>query len=65
MADTGRTPMAKLKGRLKWWWLRKVVLRAWSAQNWRKGYKFGWVQRFRCCDHTTPCHYGWCGEGDR
>ena len=38
--------------KLRWKW--------WSVQNWRKGYKFGPIQRFRCCDHTTPVHYQAC-----
>ena len=38
--------------RLRW--------KAWSVQNWLKGYKFGPIQRFRCCDHTTPVHYRNC-----
>jgi hypothetical protein len=37
-----------------------LKLRWWSLQNWFKGYKFGPVQRFRCCDHTTPFHYQSC-----
>jgi hypothetical protein len=37
-----------------------VKFRWWSLENWRKGYKFGPVQRFRCCDHTTPHHYPSC-----
>ena len=43
--------------------LHKAKWKVWSWQNWRKGYKFGPIQRFRCCDHTTPFHYGWCAEG--
>lgn len=35
----------------------------WSIENWRRGYKFGPVQRFRCCDHTTPYHYANCEVG--
>ena len=38
----------------------KVRLHWWSARNWLKGYKFGPVQRHRCCDHTTPYHYPGC-----
>ena len=36
--------------------------RWWALTNWFKGYKFGAVQRFRCCDHTTPFHYADCGN---
>lgn len=36
----------------------KVRPRWWSLLNWLKGYKFGPIQRHRCCDHTTPSH-GW------
>ena len=36
--------------RVKWFW--------WSLRNWMKGYKFGPVQRFRCCGHTTPYAHG-------
>lgn len=32
----------------------KIKILWWSWQNWRKGYQFGPVQRFRCCGHTTP-----------
>ena len=46
--------------RLRWWWTRKVKFRLWSAQNWLKGYKFGPIQRHRCCRHTTPLHYERC-----
>lgn len=41
----------------------KARLRWWSLTNWLKGYKFGPVQRFRCCDHTTPFHYNGCESG--
>lgn len=40
----------------------KIRPRWWSLLNWLQGYKFGPVRRHRCCDHTTPGHYGWCGE---
>jgi hypothetical protein len=40
--------------------VHRLTLRWWSLQNWLKGYKFGWVQRYRCCDHTTPYHYRTC-----
>ena len=43
-----------MRVRLKFKW--------WSLRNWVKGYKFGPVQRFRCCDHTTPYHYAWCHD---
>ena len=46
--------MTKHADRLRWWWTRKVKFRLWSAQNWLKGYKFGPIQRHRCCQHTTP-----------
>ena len=52
--------MTKHADRLRWWWMRKVKYRLWSAQNWLKGYKFGPIQRHRCCQHTTPSHYEWC-----
>jgi len=39
------------------------VERQGNRWNWRKGYKFGPVQRFRCCDHTTPYHYPTCEVG--
>lgn len=32
----------------------KLRHRLWSLQNWLRGYRFGPVQRFRCCGHTTP-----------
>lgn len=38
----------------------RVRPRWWSLLNWLGGYKFGAVQRFRCCDHTTPYHYAEC-----
>lgn len=41
-----------VRTRLKW--------KRWSWQNWRKGYMFRPIQRFRCCEHTTPFHYEWC-----
>lgn len=45
------------------WTIRNRVVRfVWSADNWRQGYKFGAVQRFRCCDHTTPFHSEGCGN---
>lgn len=44
--------MVKVKVRFRWW----------SLRNWIKGYKFGPVQRFRCCDHTTPYHYPSCAQ---
>lgn len=34
----------------------RLQFKCWSVQNWCKGFKFGPVQRFRCCDHTTPVH---------
>ena len=40
----------------------RLQFKWWSLQNWRKGFKFGPVQRFRCCDHTTPVHYPTCQE---
>lgn len=34
----------------------KLKLRVYSLDNWRKGYMFSPIQRFRCCGHTTPFH---------
>jgi len=39
---------------MRLWW--------WSVTNWFKGYKYGPVRRFRCCDHTTPYHYAGCSH---
>jgi hypothetical protein len=33
-----------------------------SAVNYRHGYVYGPVQRFRCCGHTTPFHSARCGD---
>lgn len=41
----------------------KLWFKRWSVENWLKGYKFGPVQRHRCCAHTTPHHYQWCDFG--
>lgn len=41
---------------------KHIKLRWWSLRNWRQGYKYGPVQRFRCCDHTTSFHYPTCSE---
>jgi hypothetical protein len=38
----------------------KARLKLWSLANWRKGYRFGPVQRYRCCGHTTPTHASNC-----
>lgn len=38
----------------------RLKYRWWSLQNWLHGYQFRPVQRFRCCEHTTPHHYSWC-----
>lgn len=57
MTITARRRIAKRARRL---YAKHVKLRLWSIQNWRKGYKYGPVQRFRCCDHTTPFHYRDC-----
>jgi hypothetical protein len=42
------------------WRLWRIRRFGWSIRNWCKGYKFGAIRRFRCCDHTTPAHYQWC-----
>lgn len=42
------------------WYGNKVRRSWWSFLNWLKGYKFAAVQRYRCCDHTTPSHSRWC-----
>lgn len=42
-----------------------VRLKWWSARNWLRGYRFAPVQRFRCCDHTTPHHYPSCELGEK
>jgi hypothetical protein len=39
-----------------WVWLTALKWKVVSAQNWLRGYRFGPVQRFRCCGHTTPYH---------
>jgi hypothetical protein len=31
------------------WWLR-------SVDNYRRGFAYGPVRRYRCCGHTTPFH---------
>lgn len=36
--------------------------RWWSLQNRLRGYRFGPVQRYRCCGHTTPFHYAECEQ---
>ena len=41
---------------------RPLRHRWWALQNWLRGYKFGAVQRHRCCDHTTPAHYADCSR---
>ena len=43
----------------------RIQFKWWSLQNWHKGYKFSAVQRFRCCDHTTPYHYKDCTNPDK
>lgn len=48
--------------RAKSLWQRKVVWRWWSLENRCKGFKYGPIQRHRCCDHTTPSHYAWCKD---
>jgi len=55
---TEETTVSKLPLRVRAEW------KLWSVQNRIKGYKFGPIQRFRCCDHTTPFHYAWCPRGD-
>jgi hypothetical protein len=35
-------------------WLWRATINRWH------GYKFGPIERHRCCDHTTPAHYRWC-----
>lgn len=47
------------------WHGNKVRPRWWSLVNWLQGYKFGPVQRHRCCDHTTPSHYATCASSRR
>lgn len=47
------------------WHGNKVRRRWWSFLNWIKGYKWCAVQRFRCCDHTTPYHSAWCTKRNR
>lgn len=42
----------------------RATYRWWSFLNWRKGYQFRPIQRFRCCEHTTPYHYRWCDHSD-
>lgn len=51
-----------LKKRARWLVIKHVKFRWWSFRNWRKGYKYDCVQRFRCCDHTTPFHSWTCPE---
>jgi hypothetical protein len=34
----------------------------WATQNRIRGYRFGYVRRHRCCDHTTPSHYRICPQ---
>lgn len=43
--------------------LARIKHRRWAWENWRKGFKFGPVQRWRCCDHTTPHHGQECRYG--
>lgn len=42
--------------------MTSLTLRWWSLSNWLKGYQFRPIQRFRCCNHTTPYHYRWCQQ---
>jgi hypothetical protein len=50
-------------------WVRyrcaRIRHKRWAFQNWRNGYKFNAIRRFRCCDHTTPYHYQWCDKRDQ
>lgn len=45
------------------WYGNKVRPNWWSLVNWLQGYKFGPVQRHRCCGHTTPTHSLGCPTG--
>ena len=40
--------------------MSRLRRRWWSLRNRVRGYKYGPIQRFRCCDHTTPYHYRGC-----
>lgn len=60
-----RWPDVSIKKRARRAWNKHVKLRLWSVRNWCKGYKYGPVQRFRCCGHTTPFHYQACPAGER